>query len=399
MAVVAVWTQVQGNRGFLCSGTLISPQVVMTAGHCVTVSAISGTFIYFGNSLSSSTVRTVSEIQRHPQYSGSLLLNDIALIRLGEDPPSGVQPIPFLPHRLGITSADIGTLMEWTGFGQTDPHTDSSGVKMTMFNDLRWICTATEGCGDHNPAMLNTICQDQTPSGMCQGDSGGPAFILRGGREYVAGVASYVGEDCSYFGCSTKVDEFEDFIIQFAGDPEGTPCENDRDCLTGYCIDSVCCENACAGRCSICNLSGSEGMCLPVEDGTPCLDSSVCNGEEACLDGRCEPGDPLVCQDSISCTVDTCDPTYGCTFKPIATDCDDHNMCTRDVCDQETGCSYSPMPDGISCGDCLICEAGKCIDDPACRDEGCGTAGGGGKEFCLFMLLALIICLRPARAI
>jgi hypothetical protein len=47
--------------------------------------------------------------------------------------------------------------------------------------------------------------------------------------------------------------------------------------------------------------------------GSPCLDDTVCNGDESCDGaGTCVAGTPLECSDGELCTRDTCDPVLGC---------------------------------------------------------------------------------------
>lgn len=395
MAVVYLY-MLEGTMGAACTGTLIGPRIVLTAAHCVYGFAPDAVTVYFGNSsISGAQVRRVSEVRWHSNYNPRYLQNDIAMVRLSDDPPVGVEPIPFLPHSMGITTSDIGTPLEFVGFGVTE--TGASGTKMTVRNNLNWVCTSPGGCslGGGAYAVTNTICQDQNPGGPCSGDSGGPAFIIRLAREYVCGITSYGdAEQCQYYGCSTKVDEFEDFIRSFAGDPDGTPCAEDVDCLSNACADGVCCENACAGRCQGCNQPGLVGLCVPLPDGTPCPDSDVCNGEETCSGGSCQRGQPLECHDAIDCTADTCDPGRGCVFKPLAADCDDMEICTRDICDLQLGCVYQPLQDGLECAKDMICLAGVCTQDPSLED-GCGCGGGSrsrsSSAFLLFGLCAFLI--------
>ncbi len=52
---------------------------------------------------------------------------------------------------------------------------------------------------------------------------------------------------------------------------------------------------------------------VPVADGQPCGDADVCDGAESCLAGVCTAGAPLDCSDGDGCTVDSCDPTAGCS--------------------------------------------------------------------------------------
>lgn len=49
----------------------------------------------------------------------------------------------------------------------------------------------------------------------------------------------------------------------------GWVCEDGVQCLSGFCVDSVCCKSACDGKCEACsgtkNVDGTDGECGPVE--------------------------------------------------------------------------------------------------------------------------------------
>ncbi len=47
-----------------------------------------------------------------------------------------------------------------------------------------------------------------------------------------------------------------------------------------------------------------------------CSDGNVCNGQESCQHGVCEPGTPLNCDDGDPCTHNDCDPLTGCVNTP-----------------------------------------------------------------------------------
>lgn len=410
LAVVGVYDNYQ-----FCTGTLISSTVVLTAAHCISSRSF---YVLFGNNVNSALSRSVTEKKVHPGWDSNNLVNDIALLRLASSAPAGTTPIPYLPQRLEITSADVGRPLEFVGYGETE--SGGFGIKMTVTNNLDWVCTSPGGCnlGSGRYASPYTICQDQNPGGPCSGDSGGPALIVRDGREYVAGITSYGDQNCTLYGCSTKVDEFEAFIADFVGGVPGAPCESSADCLSGYCVDGVCCQTPCAGVCEACNLSG-DGTCRTVPNQTPCPDGDLCNGTEVCQNGQCVAGAPLECVNANICTVDRCDPAVGCIHDPVMDgtscsngnpcdgeetclrgncamgtplDCDDHNLCTQDNCDPQTGCVHVALPDGTGCGGGLCgfatCQGGECIsgdpracdDDDPCTHDWCDPSTGCQHE-------------------
>jgi MYXO-CTERM domain-containing protein len=309
-----------------------------------------------------------------------------------------VTPIPALPYsqRL-IAPTDEGIPIEFVGFGETE--TGGFGYKMTVTGDLDWICASAQGCWISTShgwfANPKTICTDQEPGGPCSGDSGGPAFVWRGSKEYTAGITSYgVTQNCTDFGCSTKVDEFESYILDFIGGVNGSSCFSGSECDSGICSGGVCCNTSCTGECRFCNLPESLGTCTTAPNGYQCPDADKCNGTETCQNGVCTSGPAPDCNDSSVCTTDTCNPSTGCVHTPVSNgtscsdgdvcngaetcqsgvcrsfgglDCSDSDPCTSDTCHPVNGCSNTPVPDGTSCDDnnaCNgvdVCRGGVCI--------------------------------------
>lgn len=74
------------------------------------------------------------------------------------------------------------------------------------------------------------------------------------------------------------------YVFEGIGDV-GHPCSDESECDSGFCADSVCCDSACDDECYACSVAAgaeTDGVCAPVDDGTPC------NGG-TCQDGECEP--------------------------------------------------------------------------------------------------------------
>src|SRR5262249_8782413 len=50
--------------------------------------------------------------------------------------------------------------------------------------------------------------------------------------------------------------------------PNGTSCMDGAQCQSSFCVDGVCCANACIGPCRSCNQPNNDGTCLPYPQGT-----------------------------------------------------------------------------------------------------------------------------------
>jgi len=86
-----------------------------------------------------------------------------------------------------------------------------------------------------------------------------------------------------------------------------------------------------------------------------CDDGQYCNGSETCdINGQCQPGTPFDCDDGVDCTVDSCNETTDtCDNVPDDGFCDDGLYCTgSETCDTLLGCQASTpvvCDDGVSC--------------------------------------------------
>jgi hypothetical protein len=64
--------------------------------------------------------------------------------------------------------------------------------------------------------------------------------------------------------CALQADCASGFLCKaprcVAKSDDGAACSSEIECASGFCVDSVCCDSACPGRCEACDAPGSRGV-------------------------------------------------------------------------------------------------------------------------------------------
>jgi secreted trypsin-like serine protease len=217
--VVAIIIDLGVNGQSLCTGTLIAPDVVLTAAHCLQPQLLglssqaqvtANTFVVFDSTnLFTADGFAVGALDTIPQPGfnvNNLGDNDSGVIVL-DSVITDRNPTPIdnrtNPNLNGVSVTKVGYGISQVG--------DPNSIGIEFFASKTGINCS--GLGLPNSRL---ICYNQQNlRGTCSGDSGGPAFQTINGVRRVVGITSFGDQNCTQFGVDTKVAAERGFIQQF----------------------------------------------------------------------------------------------------------------------------------------------------------------------------------------
>lgn len=340
--IVGVGVNVPGLfSSWMCSGTLIAPNLVVTARHCVSFSGGGDNGVIcgeagFGFNGGGSAFR-ITPISPRPDVEGDaetfvyagtstvrhvpgddLCGSDMALIILEENIPA-LAATPIIPRIDQPAISD--EIISAAGFGLIDPDPEQGRNNIRHRLDNETVRCAGEGCR----AVLGGgayATEFQSMARTCQGDSGGPALDADG---KLLGVLSRGPQGClsSIFG---DVGAWGDFVIETAIEAAEMGGYPPPYWTSGSSLPLVV-GDPCGGHCGLgllCDMEAGaeEGECVP-----GCLEQGGCTtGLECDLEpGECVPrcAEEGECPEDLACDVEngTCvDPARLLDPTPPPTD-------------------------------------------------------------------------------
>lgn len=289
-----------------CTGVVIHPRIVVTAGHCLVPTVPSAVIV--GSSTAEGASIPVIRARRHPDADIDTIGSDLAYLVLAAD-------APVSPVKIGSPSpADVGAEVRVVGFGRTDAKDTTAAIKR-------------QGTSTLDALDARTVTLGPNPSQPCKGDSGGPVFL----GDRVVAIVSEGDSACAKTASAARLDASAGFLDPALSEAAahdlalGSACVIDESCASKRCVAPSesptfpVCSVACAGDddCAAplrCQTEGAAKWCLPSAIpgalGSPCEDELGCDSTVCALDpglGRlcseiCFASDPASCPEDFMCS-------------------------------------------------------------------------------------------------
>lgn len=232
----------------ICTGSLIGPNLVLTAAHCINPNPSKMKIIFHVNLdmvigtknqlFTHFFQRNVTDAKVNPLFEDPASedkdsdVGDIALIKFEGSLPEGYHPAELLSDDSILKR---GVDITIAGFGVSNVYTEPIDPKKVKdlqeaieygeiycYDDELTDCVTVEMGGDgilrQTHALISSVQEtefrldESTGHGTCSGDSGGPAYVTIEGKQYLTGVTSRGSALCDNVGVYTNVTPYAEWI-------------------------------------------------------------------------------------------------------------------------------------------------------------------------------------------
>ncbi|WP_406331111.1 trypsin-like serine protease [Streptomyces sp. NBC_00203] len=197
--------------GYFCGGTLVAPNKVLTAAHCVAgLDWVKNGAVVAGTAgLLDDTSGTVAGVHRqwnHPHYSSTTVQNDIAVLTLDRPLEQQWTRLVAAGDSASYASGKTATVYGWgltSGAEGADLSATLRKVDLTVQSDATCNSAMQTVLGEDDFIEGSMFCAgtpatgtDEGTKSPCNGDSGGPVIV--GGK--VVGIVSWGVSGCTAAG-------------------------------------------------------------------------------------------------------------------------------------------------------------------------------------------------------